>query len=334
MKKIILLAISLLSVNSNTYASLQDLKSIAGLPKIYDKIDCELSETSVIDSVYKTQSGNYLSCHQVNSFNSTLDDVTKLIANAPKVSLFIEKQHNNASFDMGKIIRVPLQLTFSGKYGQFYHGSYMGVHTVLAHEYGHAVFSNRIKKYDFYKKIQSLSYQSSQHELAMQEAYANGNPNNIVEYHKAQIDRLFKLRKDDKVFQKTAKLTTAYNELFADVIAVLSMNDKSAVMKALYYDEMDDKQYDMVLARQFSDNSLTMDGSYMFVSHAKFAPVRRYIGEKLWPNSQDEAKALIDNVFKSIVIEIKKELKKSDTTYPTQMNKNLIETLKTFYKSE
>jgi len=334
MRNLLTLIALLSGLNSSTYASLGENKFLLGSYAAHTRIECELPQNSVIENVYKTDNGNYISCNNVDSFNETLSEVTALVPDGPEVSLYVEKRNSNASFDMGRIIRIPIQMVFNGKYGNFYHGSYMGVHTVLAHEYGHAIFSERIKKYDFYKDIQELAHRSSSYELAIQDAYAKGNPNNIVEFYRQQIKSLFEKRKNDKQFQKVRKITGAYNEFFADVVAVVAKNDKSAVMMALYYDEMNDQQYQMVQARQFANNSLDMQGSYMNVVHTKFAPVRRFVGENLWPTNSDEAKTLIDKTFEAVVIEIQKQLKKEQMDSSRELNKSLIETLKKLYNIE
>lgn len=334
MRNLLTLIALLSALNSATYASLGENKFFRGSYAAHKKIECDLPENSVIENIYKTSSGNYLSCNNIDAFNSTLSEVTELVPDGPDISLYVEKSSSNASFDMGRIIRLPIQMVFHGKYGVLYHGSYMGVQTVLAHEYGHAIFSERIKKYDFYKEIQELAYRSSTLELAIQKAYAEGNPNNIVEFYRKQLDALFEKRKNDKQFQKVRKITGAYNEFFADVVAVVAKNDKSAVMMALYYDEMNDQQYQMVQARQFSENSLDMRGSYMNVIHTKFAPARRFVGENLWPTNNEEATELINKSFEAVVIEIQKQLKKDKMDRSKVLNESLIETLKKLYKLE
>jgi hypothetical protein len=320
-------------VNSNAFASLQHgHKFLHGLPQVHDEVVCELSDDSVIERSFKTQSGNYLSCHNISSFDDTLSRVAELVDNAPKVALFIQNRHNNASFDMGRIIRIPIQLEFSGKYGTTYSGNYMGVHTVLAHEYGHAIFSQKIKGYDFYKNIQKLSYQSSSYELAIQDAYAKGNPGNIVDFYHKQKKHLFEKRKNDPYFQKVAKLSTPYNELFSDVVAVVAKNDKRAVMMALYYDEMSDQQYQIVQGRSFEVNSLDNFGPHMSLAHTKLAATRQFIGKNLWPENDKQASELINTVFDAIVIELQKDLESNDERSTVEKNKSLIKTLSELYK--
>lgn len=328
-----LTTLALILVNSLTLASAHHAdKLLPNIPNAMEQKVCELGDNAPISRAYKANKGNYLSCSQITAFNDTLNEVKAIVKDAPKVNLFIQQEYPNASFDMGSIIRIPLTLTFSGKYGMTYRGSYFASHTILAHEYGHAIFANKMKKYDFYNKIQALSMKASNLEINIQEAYAKGNPGGITDHYFNLLSKINKQRREDKELQATARITRAYNELFADVVAVAVLNNKSAITNALFYNEMSDNRYEFVLARQFSNNYLDMNGPYMFEEHTMFAPTRQFIGENLWPITDKEKTELIEKVFQASVIEIKKGLKRDKQPRAKELNRQLIATLKKLYK--
>lgn len=295
----------------------------------HEMINCELSQESPVSHVFKIAKGNYLNCHQVKNFESILLNIKEIQAEAPPVALYINKSYPNASFDMGKIIRIPLELSFSGKWGNIYSGSYMAADTVLAHEYGHAVFAQKMKGHKFYAPIQEMSLKASELELTIQELYSKGNPSNLVKFYTKQLHALNDKRLNDKELKKVRKFIGPYNELYADLVAAFSLNRKNAMVDALYYDEMSDQAYETIQARNFSENSLDMTGSYMHQEHGMFAPTRQFIGKNLWTKDKLEQKKVLDTLFDTIASEIS-YLIEYDVKYlaPTTLNKKLIEALK------
>ncbi|EQC47302.1 hypothetical protein [Bacteriovorax sp. Seq25_V] len=297
-------------------------------PAPIERVQCASTEGTVVLNTFKAQKGNYLTCDQIDSFMQTLENVFEISPVTPDISLFIDKEYSNASFDMGSIIYVPLRLTFHSQFGMTYYGDFYASHSVLAHEYGHAVFSKMLEQEDFFKELKEISLKISSLRLTIQKTFEAGNPGNMVAFYSDMLKSAEQKRLENKVALKVNRMLSPYHELFADLVAALAAGSKRTMVNALYYDELDDRSYQMVLARDFDTNSLNMKGPYMHEEHGMLAPTRRFIGSNLWAETEEEKKELLLNLYKAIVIEVRKQIASDiDKLSPAQMNENLIKTL-------
>ncbi len=297
-------------------------------PEPIERIICDSTEGTVVSHTFKSRKGNYLSCAHVDAFVDTLASVTAIAPVSPEVSLFIDKEYNNASFDMGSIIYVPLRLGFSNRFGATFYGDFYANHTVLAHEYGHAILSKMLEKEDFFKELKEISLKISQLRITIQKTYEAGNPGNMVEFYSNMLKAAEAKRVENKEAMKVNRMLSPYHELFADLVASLALKSKRAMVNALYYDELDDQGYLMILARDFDLNSLDMKGPYMSEEHGMLAPTRRFIGSNFWVETEEEKRELLKNLYTAIVIELKKQINgEGEGLTPAKMNESLIKTL-------
>jgi hypothetical protein len=75
-----------------------------------------------------------------------------------------------------------------------------------------------------------------------------------------------------------------YQELYADIIAAFESGSQSAISSALYQQGMSEQAENLIEARSFAPNSRFQIHRYNATEeHAYYWRVRRFIGEKLWP---------------------------------------------------
>jgi hypothetical protein len=131
----------------------------------------------------------------------------------------------------------------------------------------------------------------------------------------------------------------AYNELFADIIAVLKTGDLDTMWKAVN----DGESLDSGIERSFSANNDLMSWDYP-APHILFGPVRSYLGSN---HLKDAPKARKTSIAKKVFDVIAKEINvtrelliaqyRKDPTrivfeyevHPIEMNKRLIKALNT-----
>lgn len=296
---------------------------------IVSKMSCELSGHTV-SLVYKNSRGDFLSCDQVKSFSETIDRVAAISPVAPEINLFIEKEHSNASFDMGLIIRVPLRLTFSGPWGQVYYGQFISSHSVMAHEYGHAIFSKMLEEQEFFKEMKEESVSFSQKDLELMAALNSGVDQKEVELIKAQREVILKSRTSNKEHARIRRILGGYDELFADVVAVYAADNKRTMVNALFFNEISDQAFELVMARDFSGEERSFSNALLSEEHATFAQTRSFIGNNLWPSNDDEKKKFLSIVFDSILENVIERIKSptDEELSARELNENLIDSIK------
>lgn len=299
------------------------------------RITCSETTNSLIKNIFQTQKGNYLNCQKIEDFLDTIEKVSRLTPVSPEINLFIGRESNNASFDMGNIIYVPLRLNFPNQWGTVFYGDYYANQTILAHEYGHAVLSKLLEKEVFFQSFKAISIQISQIQIQIQELFEKGDPDKKIPLYSQRLQDLQEQRLNDKESLRASRLLSPYHELFADLVTVLAYNDKSSILNALYYNEMSDQSYQMLLFRNFEGDEVNMNSPFVHEEHGMFAPIRRFIGNQLWPNNDEEKKTLIQQLYKAIVIEMRKNLALSDDELdPRSLNQNLLSTLNSIIKSD
>lgn len=296
---------------------------------IVSKMSCELTSNTV-SLVYKNSRGDFLSCDQVKSFSETIDRVAAISPVAPAINLFIEREHSNASFDMGLIIRVPLRLTFSGPWGQVYYGQFISSHSVMAHEYGHAIFSKMLEEQEFFKEMKEESVSFSQKDLELMAALNSGVDQKEVELIKAQREVILKSRTSNKEHARIRRILGGYDELFADVVAVYAADNKRTMVNALFFNEISDQAFELVMARDFSGEERSFSNALLSEEHATFAQTRSFIGNNLWPSNDDEKKKFLSIVFDSILENVIERIKSpvDEELSARELNENLIDSIK------
>lgn len=325
MKKITHSLLFLVLLNSYSFADF-DIKKSQTLT-LYSQIQCDTNnQNSMLQENFQKGSTPFVNCSDLEEFDSVITKASLLVDHAPKISLFIEKEHDNASFDMGEIIYLPMRLYFSNNWGQRYYSYASHRNTILAHEYGHALFSNKLGQEEFFRRIKSLSNAISQKQIEIQKANSQGiNTEELqVELEKLNDERLS--NKDDL---KLINTLSPFHELYADLIAVFSQKNKRAMVNALYYDEMSDQSFNLILARDFDSNQLDLTNPYQYFfkeEHGVYAPVRRLIGEKYWTLDLSEQKRILNALYTAIINQVLEVMDFDHDFYdPITTNNDLIE---------
>ncbi|MFT6632852.1 MAG: hypothetical protein ACJAS4_002817 [Bacteriovoracaceae bacterium] len=281
------LAIVLLSITPLAFAE-GTIEKLLGLPNIQKEIQCE-HKFKLVSSAFKVKSEDKITCDDVSWIDTHLQKVQKISPISPKVNLEIFSRSDSASFDIGQTISIPLALTFPNQWGTRYFGSPLEITPIIYHEYAHAIFTNLLGK-KFYPNLKKDAKKLSKLKIELQRAYANGNPAGIAQSHERRIKALIKNLKSNKDY-KVYEMTTSYNELFADLVAVLITKDKDCIMNALYYSEIDPQAYNRTKLRSFSNIDTQQDNRELYEKHAELALVRQFLGHEY-----------LDQVFESDVL--------------------------------
>ena len=286
--------------------------------------NCEHSPSSFSESYVLKE--NSVSCQKISYFQSTIEDIASYFTEAPYVRLFISTKSPNASFDFGETIRVPLQISFPGKYGSISYGDPSQTDYILAHEYGHAIFAKLLSRNEFYSKVYSLDKEVSRLEFDI----------NIGSSLNEDVDqRLTELRERKDSYNKVRKLLSDYSEFFSDVVAVYYSENKDSMFNALYYPEMSDQSYRLVLARSFSDNYVDITDRIYSEDHASLVLVRQFVGEYLWPESTEDKAKFLKLIFNAIEMEVLDRLNREENRMSAkEMNESLIKRLKEMIKED
>ncbi|EPZ49698.1 hypothetical protein M902_0885 [Bacteriovorax sp. BAL6_X] len=332
MKKIAPLILTLFAFN----ASAIDIKSrLLDFQQIQEELKCS-TEYKYVASAFKVKHRETINCSDVDWAEKALSKVANLKPDAPMVNLELLTRDNGASFDIGETVRIPLHLTFTNQWGQVFNSYAIGTDAILYHEYSHAIFGKRIGKL-FYPKLKALAERLSRFKIYRQKAYAEGNPRNVVEYYTKQIESIEERVKTHNELEKY-HLSSPYNELFADLMAVLVTNNRNAIFNALYYDEMTDEAYQLIKLRSFEDQNTKYDNRGLYEEHGELALVRQYIGEEILPkifknkNEEELKKELIKIVLDSIEAQMDERIRKNAFKIsPMHSNTSLIEEIKQRY---
>ncbi|WP_372651520.1 hypothetical protein [Halobacteriovorax sp.] len=280
--------------------------------------DCGDDQFS-LSKAYVTKE-NAISCQKIHYFQSTVEDISELFNDAPPVRLLISPKSSNASFDYGETVYIPLQMTFPGKYGSVNYGDPTQTEYILAHEYGHAVFTKLLSRNNFYKDIYAVDKEFSQ--LEFESKFKS-------DLDEETLQRINELRDKKNDYNKVRKLLTDYSEFFADVIAVYYSNNKETMLNALYFDAMSDQSYNLVLARSFSERRVDISDRIYTEEHASLVLARHFVGANLWPKTKEQKVDYLQSIFNVIEEEILERLERKEYRLSAKkMNNSLIKRLK------
>lgn len=277
---------------------------------------CPTLNTTVVEEVIFLKEE---SCELATDISELFASMSKVFGVAPKITLVMGGAMDNASFDLGKIIQVPYRMEYSSQYGQRYSVPIINLLITAAHEYGHAIFHEAVKKHHgktFAATISELNKLS-----ARKKRLLKGTPDKNY-----QADNITLMKSDG--YQSITKQLTPYSEFFADTLAVFYYQDKGVMFEALYYPEMSMHSLRNVEMRDFG-NKLNPHWNYMMdEEHAKLALTRIYVGESVWPANHTEARTLANKILKAILRVTSVNIKSNADLTPEAANEQLITELK------
>lgn len=269
------------------------------------------SVNAAVDRIYHTNFDSTLTADDPD-FNrvliKTIQEIDQYGIVDVTVNIVVQPVSNNAAFDGGKIVFIPRAMEFYNNYGADpYRKSSFDIQSVFIHEYGHAIFDAYIlKNIPEYEKISRIQNQISDIHMRI----LNEQPSRQeITRLSAEQKRLEKQIVDDPQLYRLYMLMLPYNELFADVLAVYAMEDKSAIFQALYNPHVMDAHHSGALeelqARDFSLNH-AVEGWKHNTPHSLFGPVRSFLGQdSCWPKTQEQKIQKLKHIISLISDEIK-----------------------------
>lgn len=288
---------------------------------------CDLKENTPIVSYHFINGASDRDCDFLVSVEKVISTVQEFSEDALPINIVLESKATNAGYDGGTIVQLPKNLVFLNQWGQEYSSYAASNYIVFAHEYGHALFQKKVEK-----ELLKLFPEQVNAILAYKElsklrvlSLENAEDTKLKDEYKLKNEELYK----NKEFIRFAQLTTAYSELYGDVVAAYYDNSKNAMLEALYFDEMKTREYQMIQTRSFDTEFSQVHEVFMTEEHGYFAFTRNYIGKNLWPANEIEKRKYLAIIGDAIVGEVKNLLKqkKSLPDFKTA-NASLIKALK------
>lgn len=260
---------------------------------------------------------DYKDCELAKELADSFNDMAQTFAVASQVTLVIGGPMDNASFDNGHIIQVPYRMVFYGDYGTEYPVPINSLMISASHEYGHAIFQEYLKKSlpQFADLFAAFNARSDKKLVLLR----GGKDDSLMEDAKRLAETA-----EYKAFYKL----TPYSEFYADVLAVFIHNDKSAMLRALYYPQMSPFQYNYIRMRDFEGEPDPRWSSLMYEEHSKLAYVRSYVGKSMWPENRAEARTRAGQIVNAILNVVQINLAQGNDPDVQDANNQLIEELK------
>lgn len=244
------------------------------------------------------------------------------------IEAIVQPASDNAAFDGGKLMYLPRNMEFTNDFSlNPIMKGLIDIESVFSHEYGHAVFDQvAVKALPLYSQIIAIKMKQSEIDLKiLHEQPSPAIRNELHAQQKALDGELIKMPPVLHLYI----LSLPYNELFADVIAVYQMQDKSAIYKALDNPNVKHHQFgpDALDARDFAaDNKL--EGWSDNSPHGMFGPVRSYLGrDECWPKTQEERSHKLKAFAEIILKDIKERFEAGATAAEPSFNAALIQKL-------
>jgi hypothetical protein len=130
---------------------------------------------------------------------------------------------------------------------------------------------------------------------------------------------------------KIKNISSPYNELFADTVAVLYTNDLDSMSDNFEFEGMSESE-DIVnsLSRSFTVHHDVETWNEDKITHYVLAPTRSYIGKLISPSSMSLAdkKALLSSILDSSIEAMSERWDKQKELTVQEINKDLIERLR------
>lgn len=256
--------------------------------------------------------------------NQALLPLKTIYPGSPTVSIHLTDEFDNASYDNGTLLKLPLKFYSLDKDGVKVYKSEEDLMAIILHEYGHAVLAKYLNAHwDTFSYYHEMGLKISELEQQM-----------LLSSHKALEEELASLKKDlmsPRDMRRLPKVITPYQELFADVVSTYLLNNKSAITDAITTSNDLIDMHLLYRARDFTGSDLDL-GKLAFFPHAYFFKARHFIGSELWPKDEKEMKKNILVLLEAIVEELNMAYNNSYfMTDPQYDNDTLIETINSKY---
>ena len=256
------------------------------------------------------------SCEAAQDMANVLQNVQDQFSVPAPVTLVMGPRFDNAGFDDGHMIEIPVQFIHETRYGEPALGDLAQLEAIVIHEYGHAILSQILKK-NFPEEFKGIFA-----EMERVSAYREAGIENEKKYLKVTYNF-----PDEKAYVRYSQIMTPYSELFADTVAVYFLNEPGAMLRALYFDDLSRQEYKYIKLRDFSSEHTLEDLEVFTDPHSKMSIVRSYIGKNLMPKNAQEKTKFFKALTQSIVQAIRADLLKEDLPTTEEANTRLIKLL-------
>lgn len=302
--------------------------------------ECPIPNDSLIMG-YDAPFRQPLNCNLIDDSHRIFKEMSVLTDSQVPVFLSIGQYGSNAAFDFGYGLEIFQQIYFGGdeRFGQPQFKLYFDNLSVIAHEYGHAIFADILYKnfpefnvfYSFLRKNSSKHIDVSKR-IAKWQLKPDGLAKSIALF-KIKYDQLKASQEFTNYFKNPANshlrvLAAPYHELFADLVAAYNSDTKNLISEALYIPRMHPQVENAVAARSFDQGAhFELNPLNSSDPHVFFYRVRQYIGDHLWPADPQAKKLKLKNIIQAILEDMHSNFSKNDYENIEARNRSLISRL-------
>lgn len=236
-------------------------------------------------------------CDSAKHIDNLLHKVKEIYSFAPRISVHLIEEFDNASYDNGSLIKIPLRFYSVNKNKEKIYKNQKDLDAIIFHEYGHAVLAQHLaKKWDTFTYYNHLGHQISS---LKQKLFLDENNEKLKKSLK-EAEEEFIYRRSMRTFTRTI---IPYQELYADILSTFMLNDKKAIMNSIKTDHDSEKLELLYRARDFTRSSLDLE-ELAFEPHAYFYKVRQHIGDNLWPEDETSRNIVLHKILYLLAEEI------------------------------
>lgn len=270
---------------------------------------CEVKGKVINRAIYdSSQMTKKEACEFSQHVESLLKPVLKSFDFAPKVSLQLMPEFDNASYDNGTMIKIPIKFYSLDLNDNKVFKEQKDLDAIILHEYGHAVLASYlVNNWDGFR-----NYSSSGHRISELEQQNLVSPSKEIQ---EKIDYERKALMSSRSMRTFTKAITPYQELFADILSTFELNDKDAILNAITTLNDTPDNYLLYLGRSFSNRELDL-GKLSAFPHSYFYKTRQFIGLNLWPINELDKKEKLKKLIKIIQEEL--EMSSYDSYFMTE----------------
>ncbi len=305
-------------------------------------IQCDHSKSKLITSEFylkpPAQMGS-INCNLVEKTHLLVDDISSIFGESPEIYLFLDESSYAASFDQGHILNVPQRFFRKSKKGKLHIKSGDKILPIIAHEYGHAIFTKKLS--DNLPLLKPIIFRRAQISSKLRDVKQIledvKNPNLTgqqrklrlaqVQVKSKEISEIKKTFQSREIVQKVIKVIGPYHELFADIVSVYYYDDLEIMKETLSHPEYSESENNLVLRRSFSSHEHEIDENDL---HGILGAVRSHIGQYYMPSNNNEKKLFLNTIFSAIKSEIRFQLNPLNSPLSSEkLNSRLINKIDT-----
>lgn len=251
---------------------------------------CEI-KGKVIQRAYYDESEitNEKACKNAKYIDGLLTKVTKIYTFAPRLSLKLVSEFDNASYDNGSLINIPLRFYSLNVKNEKVYKEQKDLDAIILHEYGHAILATYLAtEWDGFYYYHQLGHRISS---LKQKLFLNKSADTIKQLKETEEELM-----SARSMRTFTRAIIPYQELYADILSAFLLNDKKAISNSISTNEDSEELGLLYRARDFSSSPFDL-GKLAFHPHAYFYKVRQYIGDNLWPENETTRNNILHKIL-------------------------------------